>query len=128
MEAHQQYLDSDEHKQAVRASYRKSEDQVKLKLEAHALRQKLQRAKLLFGKVQLEYDLWYNLTENEQDLYWQFLRGDLQQQVNQANQAYGHSFESRYPGGCSRVNDIMQDIIRLPHKFVDRRSLAMAAA
>ena len=106
-------MDSDEHMQAVRASYRKSEDQVKLKLEAHALRQKLQRAKLLFGKVQLEYDLWYNLTENELDLYWQYLRGVLQQQVNKANQAYGHSFETRYSGGCSRVNDIMQDIIRV---------------
>ena len=128
MEAHQQYLDSDEHKQAVRASYRKSEDQVKLKLEAHAFRQKLQRAKLLFQKVQLQYDFWYNLTENEQDLYWQYFRGVLQQQVHQANQAYGHSFETRYSGGCSRVNDIMQDIIRPPHKLVDRRRLAMAAA
>mgnify|MGYP005698362167 CR=1 FL=1 len=118
MEAHQQYLDSDEHKQAVRASYRKSEDQVKLKLEAHALRQKLQRAKLLFWKVQLEYDLWYNLTENEQDLYWQFFRGDLEQEVHQANQDYGHSFATRDPGGSSRVSDIMQDLIRLPHKLL----------
>ena len=128
MEAHQQYLDSDEHKQAVRASYRKSEDQVKLKLEAHAFRQKLQRAKLLFQKVQLQNDFWYNLTENEQDLYWQYFRGDLEQQVHQANQAYGHSFATRHPGGSSRVSDIMQDIISLPYKLVDRRRLAMAAA
>ena len=124
MEAHQQYLESDEHNQAVRASDRKSEDQVKLKREAHAFRQKLQRAKLLFQKVQLQYDFWYNLTENEQDLYWQYFRGVLQQQVHQANQAYGHSFETRYPGGCSRVSDIMQDIISLPYKLVDRRRLA----
>ena len=128
MEAHQQYLESDEHNQAVRASDRKSEDQVKLKREAHAFRQKLQRAKLLFQKVQLQYDFWYNLTENEQDLYWQYFRGVLQQQVHQANQAYGHSFETRHPGGCSRVSDIMQDIISLPYKLVDRRRLAMAAA
>ena len=128
MEAHQQYLESDEHNQAVRASDRKSEDQVKLKREAHAFRQKLQRAKSLYQKVQRQYDFWYNLTENEQDLHWQYFRGVLQQQVHRANQAYGHSFETRHPGGCSRVSDIMQDIISLPYKLVDRRRLAMAAA
>jgi len=128
VEAHQQYLESDEHTQAVRASDRKSETQVKLKREAHAFRQKLQRAKFLYQKVQRQYDFWYNLTENEQDLYWQYFRGVLEQQVHQANQAYGHSFETRHPGGCSRVSDIMQDIISLPYKLVDRRRLAMAAA
>ena len=128
MEAHKEYLQSEERAKAVRASYRKSETQEKLKRQAHALRQKLLRAKLLYKRVQWQYDLWHNLTENERDLYWQYFRGVLEQQVHQANQAYGHSFETRHPGGCSRVSDIMQDIISLPYKLVDRRRLAMAAA
>ena len=128
MEAHKQYLDSDAHEQVVKSAQNKSESQEKLKRHAHTLRQKLLHAKLLYKKVQQQSHSWYKLAENEQDLYWQYLRGVLQQQVNQANQAYGHSFETRYPGGCPRVNDIMQDIIRLPHKLVDRSRLAMAAA
>ena len=118
MEAHKEYLQSEERAKAVRASYRKSETQEKLKRQAHALRQKLLRAKLLYQKVQRQSDSWYKLTQNEKDLYWRYDRGFLGREVHQANQDYGHSFATRDPGGSSRVSDIMQDLIRLPHKLL----------
>ena len=118
MEAHKEYLQSEERAKAVRASYRKSETQEKLKRQAHALRQKLLRAKLLYKKVQRPSDSWYKLTQNEKDLYWQYYRGDLEREVHRANQEYGHSFATRDPGGSARVSDIMQDLIRLPHKLL----------
>ena len=113
MEAHKEYLQSDEHAKAVRSAQRKSETQEKLKRQAHALRQKLLRAKLHYKKVQRQSDFWYNLTENERDLNWQYCRGHLEQEMHRANTEYGHSFMTRDPGGSARVRDIMQDIIRV---------------
>ena len=113
MEAHTQYLQSEERKKAVSAAQKKSEDQEKLKRTAHAVRQKLVRAKFLYQKVQRQSDSWYKLTQNEKDLYWRYDRGFLDQEVRLANQAYGHSFATRDPGGSARVHDIMQDIIQV---------------
>ena len=118
MEAHKQYLDSDAHEQVVKSAQKKSEAQEKLKRHAHTLRQKLLRAKLLYKKVQPPSDSWYKLTQNEKDLYWRYDRGFLDQEVRLANQAYGHSFATRDPGGSARVRDFMQDLIRLPHKLL----------
>ena len=118
MEAHNEYLQSEEHTKAVREAQKKSETQEKLKRQAHALRQKLLRAKLLYKKVQRQSDFWYNLTENERDLYWQYFRGVLEQEVHRANQEYGHSFMTRDPGGSARVSHIMHDLISLPHKLL----------
>ena len=117
MEAHEQYLASDAYKQVVKSADKKSVAQEKLKRHAHTLRQKLLRAKLLYKRVQWQYDLWHNLTENERDLYWQYFRGDLEQEVHRANQEYGHSFMTRDPGGSARVSHIMHDLISLPHKL-----------
>ena len=117
MEAHNEYLKSEEHTKAVREAKRKSESQEKLKRQAHALRQKLLRAKLLYKKVQRQSDSWYKLTENEKDLYWQYFRGVLEQELHRANQEYGHSFKTREPGGSARVSHIMHDLISLPHKL-----------
>ena len=113
MEAHNEYLQSEEHAKAVTEAQKKSETQEKLKRQAHALRQKLLRAKLLYQKVQRQSDSWYKLTQNEKDLYWRYDRGSLDQEVRLANQAYGHSFATRDPGGSARVHDIMQDIIQV---------------
>ena len=113
MEAHRQYLQSEERKKAVSAARKKSEDQEKLKRTAHAVRQKLVRAKFLYQKVQRQSDSWYKLTPNEKELYWRYDRGSLDQEVRLANQAYGHSFATRDPGGSARVRDIMQDLIRV---------------
>ena len=118
MEAHNQYLQSEERKKAVSAATKKSEDQEKLKRTAHAVRQKLVRTKFLYQKVQRQSDSWYNLTENERDLYWQYCHGHLEQEVHRANTEYGHSFATRDPGGSARVSDIMQDLISLPHKLL----------
>ena len=118
MEAHKQYLDSDAHEQVVKSAQKKSEAQEKLKRHAHTLRQKLLRAKLLYKKVQQQSHSWYKLTENEQDLYWQYCRGHLEQEVHRANTEYGHSFATRDPGGSARVSDIMEEFIRLPHKLL----------
>jgi hypothetical protein len=109
VEAHNEYLQSEEHAKAVTESQKKSETQEKLKRQAHALRQKLLRAKLLYKKVQRQSDFWYNLTENERDLYSQYRRGDLEQEVHRANKEYGHSFMTRHPGGSARVSHIMHD-------------------
>ena len=97
----------------MRSAQTKSETKEKLKRQAHTLRQKLLRAKLLYKKVQRQSDSWYKLTENEKDLYWQYYRGDLEREVHRANQEYGHSFMTRDPGGSARVRDIMQDLIRV---------------
>ena len=113
MEAHTQYLQSEERKKAVSAAQKKSEDQEKLKRTAHAVHQQLVRAKFLYQKVQRQSDSWYKLTQNEKDLYWRYDRGSLDQEVRLANQAYGHSFATRDPGGSARVHDIMQDIIQV---------------
>ena len=118
LDAHKEYLQSEECTKAVSAAQRKSETQEKLKRQAHALRQKLLRAKLLYKRVQWQYDLWHNLTENERDLYWQYFRGDMEQEVHRANQEYGHSFMTRDPGGSARVSHIMHDLISLPHKLL----------
>ena len=118
MEAHNEYLQSEEHAKAVTEAQKKSETQEKLKRQAHALRQKLLRAKLLYKKAQRQYGFWYNLTENERDLYWQYCRGHLEQEVHRANKEYGHSFMTRDPGGSARVSDIMHDLICLPHKLL----------
>ena len=113
MEAHNQYLHSEERKKAVSAARKKSEDQEKLKRTAHAVRQQLARAKFLYQKVQRKTDSWYELTPNERDLYWRYACGSLDEEVGLANQAYGHSFATRDPGGSARVHDIMQDIIQV---------------
>ena len=109
MEAHNEYLQSEKHAKAVKESQKKSETQEKLKRQAHALRKKLLRAKLLYNKVQRQSDFWYHLMENERDLYWQYYRGDLEQEVRRANKDYGHSLMTRHPGGSACVSDIMLD-------------------
>ena len=109
MDAHNEYLQSEEHAKAVTESQKKSETQEKLKRQAHALRKKLLRAKLLYNKVLRQSDVWHHLMESEQDLYWQYYRGDLEQEVRRANEEYGHSFMTRHPGGSACVSHIMHD-------------------
>ena len=102
-------MQSEEHAKAVTEAQKKSETQEKLKRQAHALRKKLLRAKLLYNKVLRQSDFWHHLMENEQDLYWQYYRGDLEQEVRRANEEYGHSLMTRHPGGSACVSHIMLD-------------------
>ena len=85
LEAHDEYLQSEQRDKAVKASEKKSKTQEMLKRRAHALRQKLLRAKNLYNKVLRQSDVWHHLGESDQDLYWQYHRGILEQEVLRAN-------------------------------------------
>ena len=89
---------------------KKTAAQQHLKRIAHDLRKKLTYAKLLSQQFQHDWNSWYSLSDDDQALWWKYQNGILQQEVDEANDLYGHSLLTRNPGGGAYVGKLMQEM------------------
>ena len=89
---------------------KKSMAQEHLKRKAHDLRKAMTRAKFLSQQFQHDWNSWYSLSDDDQALWWKYRTGILQQEVDEANDLYGHSLLTRNRGGGADVGKLMQEM------------------
>ena len=104
-------MESPERVKAKKDSEKKTKDQYILKRTAHELRQKLSRAKFVYHNIVRAWDSWHELNADEQELWFAYRSGRLQEDVDRANDAYGHSLHTRYRGGSAHVGDLMTTVL-----------------
>ena len=104
-------MESPERVKAKKDSEKKTKDQEILKRTAHELRQELSCAKFVYHKMVHAWDSWDELNGDEQALWYAYHYGHLQQEVERANDAYGHSLKTRYRGGSAHVGDLMTTVL-----------------
>ena len=82
---------SQQYQKALEQSQKLTPERLKLKIAAQLLRHKYSHAQQINEKLETDWYAWYNLSVNEQQLWFLFNSGELKSMVDEADGKTGHN-------------------------------------